>query len=1129
MEATDLTRLLNSLGLSRYEEVLRANDVDQGTLRQLTDADLRELGFSLGHRRKLLAALRSAAPASDGSFHTEERAGEAETAVPSGQSATAERRQLTVMFCDLVGSTALAAALDPEDMHALLHEYQERCAAVITRLDGFVARSIGDAILAYFGYPRAHENAAEQAARAGLDLIEEVHRLRSLAGAPLQVRIGIASGLVVVSEVAESVSARERAVTGPIINLAARLQQDAGRPDTVIVAAETLRLLRGLFEVEDLGPQTLKGIPEPVRASRIIGERGSETRFDARHRLGATAIVGREGELALLRDRWEQATGGEGQAVLLSGEPGIGKSRLCQALRDDIGDEPHTPILWQCSPFHTNSALHPLIAYVSRAAGFAPNDQPAQKLRKLEHLLARAGGATEERVALLASLLSIDAGGSDPPPAWPQRHKHRMLEALIEHLAALARTQPVLLIVEDAHWIDPTTLDFLTLCVDQLRDARLLLVITFRPGFDHPWSDRAHVTALALNRLGRRQCARMVAHIAAGEGLSEELIDRIVTRTDGIPLFVEELTKTVVESGRQHGEAQDDVPSERVSAQAIPATLHDSLRARLDLLTPPARKVMQIGAALGREFSHELLSAVATPRDGPWEDALLQVIRVGLLHRRGTPPEAVYTFKHALILDVAYASLLRAERAGLHARIAAALVTHFPETVATQPELLAHHLTEAGLAEAAIEQWLEAGRRAAGNSANLEAIGHLTRGLRLLAALPDGAARMRCEMLLQTALGMPLIAVKGYAAKETGATWERVRSLAERLDNAECVMNALYGLWAFHIVGGACVKALPIARKLLDHAARTNDDAMLLVGHRILGVSLHSMGDQPRGRTMIEAALQGYDPSRHRSLAFRFGQDQRVAALAFEALILWLQGFPDQARHVGREAVAYARQIEHANSLGYALAWGACTVAALCGDLEETEQLAAVLVAHAEKNALDMWRAYGATYHAWVTAERGGMEALVSFQDAVTRLKDRGGCLRLPEHLGSLARHLGREGRIDGGLAVVDETLIEVERSGERWCEAELLRVKGVLTLAAHGTAADAAAEELFRRAIAIARRQNAPSWELRAATSLAGLWRDRGRMAEARDLLAPVYGAFTEGFGTADMTAAAQLLAALG
>ena len=746
----DVAAWLRGLGLERYEQAFRDNEIDWEVLRKLTSDDLRDIGVAaVGHRRKLLdaiAALGAAVPA-------------ATVTAASGDAPTpadAERRQLTVMFCDLVGSTALSAQLDPEDLRAVIGAYHRCAAAVIERAGGFVAKYMGDGVLAYFGYPRADEHDAERAVRAGLTLVEGVAALDTVAAAPLQVRVGIATGLVVVGDLIGQGAAQEQAVVGETPNLAARLQALA-EPGTVVIATSTRRLTGGLFDYEDLGAIEIKGFSEPVVASGVLRESGTESRFEARHGPDLTPMVGRDEELALLQRRWQQAKNGEGCVVLVSGEPGIGKSRLAQSLLEQFAREPHTRVRLFCSPHHQESALYPTITQLERAAGFRREDTAAQRLDKLEAVLAQATDDLGEAAPLLAALLSLPTGERYPPlNLIPQKQKERMLRALVAQVEGLAGRQPVLMLFEDAQWSDPTSLELLDLIVDRVSALPLLLIITFRPEFAPPWTGRPQVSLISLSRLAPRQRAEMIAGITGGKALPREIADRIIDRTDGVPLFVEELTKAVIESGMLSDTGDRYIAVGPVAPLAIPASLQASLLARLDRLAP-VREVAQIGAALGRQFSHELIAAVAPMPPVQLDDALAQLVAAELIYRRGVPPDAEYTFKHALVQDAAYSTLLRSRRQQLHAHIAATLEEKFPDMVAAQPALLAHHCEEAGLPEKAVGYWLVAGRQAWARSALTEGVALLRRGLALVSALPDTDRRRETELDLQIALGRALM------------------------------------------------------------------------------------------------------------------------------------------------------------------------------------------------------------------------------------------------------------------------------------------------------------------------------------------------------------------------------------
>jgi class 3 adenylate cyclase len=720
----DIAEWLRGLGLERYTQAFQDAEVTTEVLAELTEADLRELGLPLGPRKIVLKAIEALADPPTTDLLPEEAREEVGSKTVAS-SVEAGRRQLTVMFVDLVGSTALSSRLDPEEMGELIRNYQNTVAGEITRFEGHIAKFLGDGVLAYFGWPRAHEDEAERAARAGLSLTAAVAALAAPGGGALAARVGIATGLVVVGHLVGEEEARERAVVGETPNLAARLQGVA-EPGRVVVAEATRRLLGDLFAYRDLGALRLKGFAEPVRVWSILGEGAAESRFDARH-ASTTALVGRDQELALLLDRWERAKDSEGQVVLLAGEPGIGKSRLVHALRERLGSEPRTPLRHYCSPYHTNSAFYPVIGLLERAAGLQRGEPSERQLDKLETMLALAVENVQESAPLLADLLAIPTGERYRPLALsPQHKKERIFQALLDQVAGLASRQPVLALYEDVHWIDPTTLELLGRVVDRVQRLPVLAVITFRPEFAPPWTGHGHVTTLSLSRLGRRQGAAVVERVTGGKRLPDEVLEQILAKTDGVPLFVEELTKTVLESGLLEDTGECYELTGPLPPLAIPATLQDSLMARLDRLAP-VKELAQMAACIGREFSHELLAAVASLGENALGDALAQLLAAELIFRRGAPPKVGYSFKHALVQDVAHESLLKSRRQQIHARIAAVLEEGFPTVAETEPETLAQHLTEAGLADRAVGYWLRAGRNAAERSANLEAISHLER------------------------------------------------------------------------------------------------------------------------------------------------------------------------------------------------------------------------------------------------------------------------------------------------------------------------------------------------------------------------------------------------------------------
>jgi class 3 adenylate cyclase len=809
---TGIADWLASIGLGEYAQRFAENAIDLLVVRDLMEQDLKDLGVLLGHRRKMLRAIAEL----DGTALAP-----AETATEPVPRDEGERRHLTVMFCDLVGSTALSARLDPEEMWRVIASYHACMGEVIGRYEGMIARYMGDGVLAYFGYPRAQEDDAEQAVRAALALVDAVANLRTNVDAALQVRIGIATGTVVVSELLIDEAPAEQAVVGETPNLAARLQTLA-EPGTVLIGPKTRRLTGGHFDYRDLGPLALKGWAEPVPIWQVLGASGVASRFEAMHKTRLAPLFGREEEIELLLRRWQHATQEEGRVVVLTGEPGIGKSHIALALQEQLESEPHITLRYFCSAHHPNSALFPFMGQLERAAGFERGDSVTEKLSKLDALVAQST-ADPEHVAVLANLLALPASDRyQLQELSPQKRKEKTLAALLAQLDALAARQPVLMIFEDIHWIDPTSLELLTATVEHVPQLRVLLLVTARSEFTLPWPSYPHMTTVPLARLGRREGAALVERVTSGKRLPKEVMDEILARTDGVPLFIEELTKTLLETGLLQERNGHYVLQRPLPALAIPTTLHASLMARLDRLAP-VREVAQIGAVAGREFHYELLNAVAgLPRE-KLEEALGQLVQSELIFLRGEIPHAVYTFKHTLVRDAAYAGLLKSRRVYLHATIASALEQQFPEIVQTQPETLAHHLTEAGLVEKAIEYWLQAGKNAALRSANLEAIAHLRRGIEGTGRLPAGEDKDRSELDLQLVLGPCLIATRGPAASEAVATFARARELCERLGEPPEYLQVMFWLATVSVVRGELPQALEAVATLLS-AAEARDD-----------------------------------------------------------------------------------------------------------------------------------------------------------------------------------------------------------------------------------------------------------------------------------------------------------------
>jgi predicted ATPase len=979
----------------------------------------------------------------------------------------------------------------------------------------------------YFGYPRAHEDDAERAVRAGLELIAAVTGLKTRAS--LQTRVGIATGLVVVGDlIIGSGDTQERDIVGETPNLAARLQSVA-EPNMVIIAESTRRLLGNLFELQDLGARDLKGIAGPVQAWAALRASSVASRFEALHASDLTALVGREEESELLLRRWSRAKTGEGQVVLLSGEPGIGKSRLTAALLERLAAESHIRLRYFCSPQHTDSALFPIIGQMQRAAGLAHDDASGARLDKLDALLAQTSTSIED-ATLFAEMLSLPNDSRYPAlDLAPQQRRQRTLEALVWQFQALTRSNPVLMIFEDAHWADPTSLELFSRTVDRIRTLRVLLIVTFRPEFDPPWIGRPYVTALTINRLAEREVGAMIDRLVGNKLIPANIRQDIIERTDGIPLFIEEMTKAVLEADSQRA-AERTVASALSPALAVPASLHASLMARLDRLGP-AKEVAQIGASIGRDFSHALLAAVVRKPEPELASALDRLIAAGLLFRQGVPPYATYLFKHALVQDAAYGTLLRERRRALHARIAETLESQFAEIAESQPELLARHCTEAGLIEKAAGLWGKAGQRSLERSALVEAVEQSTRALAQIATLPATPALRREEITLQVALISPLMHVKGYAAPETKAAAERARLLIEQAEalgeppkDPLLLFSVLWGFcvanfWAFN---GDVMREL--AAQLLDLAEKQGAAVPLMIGHRLMGATLASTGDFAGALAHDDQSLALYDPAEHRPLAARFGHDSRVTGLCWRALALWALGYPEKAVADADHALKDAREIGQAATLMVAL--GVTTWTHIfCGNYATANAQADDLVALADEKGAFLWKAWGMSNQGSLLALTGkAADAVQMIASGITAWRSTAATLWMPWYLSCLARAYWELGQFDDAWRSIGDAMTAVETTKERWCEAEVHRTAGEIALKSPERDATKP-EAYFERALAVARNQQAKSWELRAAMSMARLWRDQGKRGQAHDLLAPVYGWFTEGFDTLDLKQAKTLL----
>jgi class 3 adenylate cyclase/tetratricopeptide (TPR) repeat protein len=1121
----DVADWLRTLGFERYEAAFQENDVDAELLPNLTADDLRDLGIiSVGHRRRILEAIAALRP--EGT-----RAGDPVRFPPlpptsptgSPDETTGERRQLTVMFCDLVDSTALSEKLDPEELRALLDAYRILCGNVIASYDGFVARYVGDGILTYFGWPIAHEDDAERAMRAALEIVQTVKRASSTED--LSVHIGVATGRVVVGD---GVGEQSKLAVGSTPNLAARLQTLAAA-DQIVIASSTRRLVGNAFELTDLGEHDLKGIAEPVHAWRVEHALMTESRFDANRGGSAlTPLVGRDEELGLLLRRWSQAKDGEGQVVLLSGEPGIGKSRMLNALRQRLEAQGVQALRFQCSPYYVNSAFWPIIDHFERTLKFARDETKDAKLDKLEALVITQYGRPQADVRFVAAILSIPSEQRYGALSMtPQKHKDETLRTLVDISEAAARQHPSVVLFEDAHWADPTTLMVLDLLIDRVKTVPLLVVLTHRPEFQSRWTGQGHVGALNLSKLTRTQSAAMVSSLAGGRALPVALLEQILTRTDGVPLFVEELTKAILESGEltEVGDHYEYGGSARTVT--IPATLRDSLMARLDRFMP-VKEIAQIGAAIGRAFSYELIAAVAPMPQARLDDALAQLSDSGLAFCRGTPPDALYTFKHALVQDAAYDSLLKSRRQDLHAKIARVIEQRFPNIKITEPEVLARHLTAAGQTEAAIPLWQAAGALALKRMALSEAISHLNQGLELVATAPRSPERDASELRLRSLLGTAWPALKGWATPEVWTSLHPALALVKSLERPEALAPIFRGLTMNVLTQGRVAESLPWAQEMLDLAQATGDAELLIMGHGLSCTCHCWAGELTKALQHADKVLDLYDAEKHHHLADILNHDPKTGASIHASVSTWILGYPDRALRLSDEKDAHARRRGHPFDLGWALATGVhefdhrCSHEDLRKRAEECERLG-------RENSMPMlWAVLARVPRAEAFIREGKPAEAIAPLKAGLKLWDAtGGKLRSPTLKALLAECLALTGDLDDALHLIDEQIAQIERPGwgERLHYAEILRVKGWM-LSLKGDVEGA--ERTFLASLDWARRQQAKSWELRTSTSLARLWQSQGKHNDAHQLLAQVYGWFTEGFDSRDLQDAKFLLAEL-
>ncbi len=1030
--------------------------------------------------------------------------------------ASGERRQLTIMFCDLVGSTTFASRLDPEDTREVIGASLRMVTDVVKRHGGYIARYVGDGALVYFGYPHAQEDDAERAILAGLQINEEASSLTLLGGLKPQFRVGIATGLVVVGDIVRAGATGERDVAGETPHLAARLQTLA-EPGAVVISHGTQQLAGGLFSYRDLGGVTLKGFAEPVRAYEVLGTTGAENRFEALRERDNTPLIGRDLELDALFGCWRDACGGQGRVILISGEPGIGKSRLTAMLSERIAGEPHTRIRYYCSRHQQASPFQPFINQLERAMRFGRGDSPASRLEKLTRLLGPAAHADD--LLLLADLLSIPVEEPGPRAQMtPRQVRDRTMEALLRQADLLAASKPVLIVFEDAHWIDPSSLDLLTLAIRRIASLRILLIVTFRPEFDPPWSEK-NVVSLPLGPLSGEDSAALVRASAGNSPLPSSVVAAIIERADGIPLFVEELTRTTVDrldrsAAAVDGNAEGEPPT-------VPTTLHASLMSRLDRLGE-AREIALIGAAIGREFSYELVSGLAQRPEAVVRLSLDELVAAGLVQQRGVPPEATYQFRHALIHEAAYRSMLRATRRALHAEIAGALESDFPEAVERQPELLAYHCAEAGMVEKATGYWLKAGHSALARSAIVEAIGRLKKGLALASTLPEDEHRFRLELDFCLYLAHALIATTGYTSKATFEAVERARRACDRLGEPPQLAAVLSGQWAYSLISNNLPTASRLSAELLDRGRARQDRIWTFLGHRSSGVTEFARGRFVEARANLEEARRIFQPTDQAAYSALGVQDARVVVTTYLSWVLIYLGYFDQGRRMRDRAVNEARELNQAYSMAHALNGLAFTQLMLgepraaLHSIEDLEHLN-------QEHGLAYYRPFVNIFRGLALADLGEADkGIRMIQGGMAAYRGAGAHLYTTTFHRWLASAHRRAGSYDDGLRELDEAqriAVESEAYGD---EGEIHRVRAELLLALGD---GDGAERSYDAALEASRRRQARQWELRAASGLALLLAGRGEVARARAILGETYGWFAEGFDAPDLKQAREIL----
>jgi class 3 adenylate cyclase/predicted ATPase len=1115
----DLAEWLGRHDLGQYAQTFAENNIDHSVLPDLTDNDLKNLGVSsLGHRKKLLRAIEALTRRPTGTT-----AAVSDVAVappPLLQHREAEFRQITVMFSDLVGSTQLSEKLDPEDLQKLIDAYRAECSGAIKRYGGEVARYFGDGVMAIWGFPGARENDAGRAIHAALDIVSGVPKITGPVS--LACRVGVCSGPVVVGEIEDGGMWSMDAV-GETPNIAARLQSLAAA-NSVLISESTRRLVAAAFDFQDLGLQELKGVTEPLHVYRVLSAKNTASRFEAAHAGSLTPFIGRSSELSLLLDRWQKVKEGDGQVIFLSGIPGVGKSRLLHELKSKIQQEPHLLLHHQGSPYHSQSAFSPVIMQIEQAAQLTAREADADKLAKLEAYLPPSADGSMEPVLLIAKLLSIPLENRlELSGLTAQQIKNKTISTLVDMLSAFSVQRPTLCIFEDAHWLDPSTLELLELIISRIDHARVLLIVSCRPEFRPTWINYATTTTLSLTRLSHTEVRAMIRDLLMGGNMPQPLLDQIIEKADGVPLFIEELTSTMLGAPLR---TRGTLERREQPLLKVPDTLSDALMERLDRVAP-SRRLAQIAAVIGREFSFDLLSIASQIDKDDMLSALSLLERADIIYRVEIWPSVRFAFKHALLRDAIYDSLLRSKRQQIHADIAAILEHDFPELAENQPEILAYHYQEAANHQQAILCWFKSGQRAIKHSANVEAIANFRKALQLLNALPETPERTRQEIDIQLALGIPLIAVQGYVSAETREAFSRARALCLRLGNIPEYFQALFGLWGNRWMCGMNDDALRMADEFLSRSQALSDPVLLMVAHRVMGSTLLTIGDFQSSADHFEETIRLSVSKGRQPLYNLYMVEPQAASLLLLSWDLWFLGYPDQSLSRVSEALALAHDLGHPYTIAFAH-YMTSVVHLLRGDPARAFENAEKSFEMSQEQRFSLYVILSRISRGRAIGELGRIgEAGTEIARGIDEARRHGVGFMQPMMDSWLAHMCATAGENESALSIVEKTLAGIgDVTGRSW-ESELHRQRAQILLALEPSKVREA-ESHLKMSLEVARAQRAKSLELRAATTLADLWLENGRPDEARALLDPICDWFGEGAETVDLKRARAAQSAL-